>query len=104
MRHRGRDRSAQAGRHRVIRCLAGSPGLTLRKLDIGAENAALAGVIASFLGPVEFASARVHRDADAPFPRIRARARIAVARVHEGFDMRAVEVCAHHAHAFRSDQ
>src|SRR6267143_234648 len=40
----------------------------------------------------------VHSDADAPFRRIRPRAGIALARVNEGLDVRAIEVGAHHAH------
>ena len=99
-RHRGPDRSARAGCHRGVRCLGGSPGSGLRELDIRAEDAALARVVVSLLGPVEFASGGVHRNADAPFPGIRARPGIALTRVDEGLDVRPIEVGSHHAHAF----
>src|SRR5271166_5130015 len=61
-------------------------GPSCRKLDIRATDAALAGVVASFLGPVEFSTLDVDGDAHAPLLRIRARPGIALTRVDEGLD------------------
>src|SRR5208282_5079579 len=70
------------------------------ELDIRAEDAALAGLISSLLSPVEFASSGVYRNTDAPFLEVLARTGIALARIDEGLDIRAIEVGSHHTHAF----
>src|SRR6202000_2325385 len=66
--------------------------------DIGAEDAAQAGIVRSFLRPVESALLRIDCDSDAP-------ARLvspitAAAGLDQRLDLRAIEIGAHHAHAF----
>src|ERR1700692_246341 len=74
--------------------------LTLRDLDVSPRDSALTGVVRPFLGPIKLAAFGVHGDADTPFPRVRSGAWITLARVHESFDFRPIQVCSHHSHAF----
>src|SRR4029450_14066249 len=72
--------------------------LALRDADVGAEDAPQAGVVGTFLRPVNFAKLRVDGDADTP-PGLIAPVLVATAGLDQGFDLRAVEIRAHHAHA-----
>src|SRR5207237_9080664 len=72
--------------------------LTLLNVDVGAEYTAEAGVVRAFLRPVDFPELRVDGDSDAPPGRI-ATFLVAAAGLDQGFDLRPVEVRAHHAHA-----
>src|SRR5262249_8749096 len=72
--------------------------LALRYVNVGAEDAAQAGVVGPFLRPVEFPKLRVERDPDAP-PGLIAPVLVATAGLDQGFELRAVEVCAHNTHA-----
>src|SRR5258708_38256377 len=74
--------------------------LTLRDLDVSPRDSALTGVVRPFLGPIKLAAFGVHGDADTPFPRVRSGAWIPVARVHESFDFRPIQVCPHPPTAF----
>src|SRR5207237_4908195 len=67
-------------------------------VDVGAEDAAQARVVRAFLRPVDFAKLRIDGDSDAP-PGLIALVLVAAAGLDQRFDLRAVEVRAHHAHA-----
>src|SRR5262252_1116210 len=73
-------------------------GLTLRDLDVGAEDAAQPALRCAFLSPVDFTKLRIDGDADAPAGFIEP-VLVATAAFDERFDLRAVEIGAHHAHA-----
>jgi hypothetical protein len=73
-------------------------GLALRNLDVGAEDAALLTIVWAFLRPVDFLELRIDGDADAPAILI-TRMLVAAAGLDQRFDLRAVEIGAHHAHA-----
>ncbi len=72
--------------------------LASRDVDTRPEDTTQLAVVRTFLRPVHVAARRIERDPDAPFRRIRPRSRIALARVHEGLDVRSVEIRSHHAH------
>ena len=72
---------------------------TFRDFDPGAKDAALPRIILSFLRPVNLSTVGVHRDSDAPFPRVAAGTRIALARIHERLELRAIEIAAHDLHS-----
>ena len=74
-------------------------GLALGDFDAGAEDAAVLSIVRAFLRPVDLPAFRVDGDADAPSGLI-APIRVATARLDERFDLRAVEIRAHHAHPF----
>src|SRR6266699_3666996 len=42
-------------------------GLTIRDVDLRTEDATFAGIIGSFLRPINSSAARINSDADAPF-------------------------------------
>src|SRR5437899_3670153 len=42
-------------------------GLTLRDVDLRAEDATFAGVVGSFLRPINLSAVRINSDADTPF-------------------------------------
>jgi hypothetical protein len=73
-------------------------GLTDRDFGVRSKEAALSGVVRAFLRPVNLPAIRINRDPDAPLPGVAAGACLTLARVHEGFDRRPVEVRAHDAH------
>ncbi len=70
----------------------------LRDLDVGAQDAAQAGVVRPLLRPVDLAARPVDGDTDAPSGLV-AHVRLAGAAPDQRLDVRAVEVRAHHAHA-----
>src|SRR5262249_14001853 len=72
--------------------------LAVGELDIGAADAAQSALRRAFLRPVDFTKLRIDGDADAP-PRLIASVVVAAAGLDQRFDLRAVEVRAHHAHA-----
>src|SRR5262249_11884392 len=72
--------------------------LALRDVDIGAEDTALAAVVRAFLRPVDFAKLWIDGDSNAP-PGLIATVLVAAAGPDQRFNLRAVEVRAHHAHA-----
>src|SRR5262249_21595957 len=72
--------------------------LALRDVNVCAEDATQPGVVRAFLRPVDLSKLRVERDPDAP-PRLIAPVLVATAGLDQGFDLRAVEVRAHYAHA-----
>src|SRR6266849_4919632 len=74
--------------------------LTFRYFDTRAKDAAVTGIVAAFLRPIDLASVVIDCYSDTPFRSITARTRVALTRIHEGFDIRAIEVRAHDAHAF----
>jgi hypothetical protein len=53
---------------------------------------ALAGIVRPLPRPIDLAGVKVEGDADAPFPRVRARTAIALACVDERLDLRTVKV------------
>src|SRR5262249_13689676 len=67
-------------------------------VDVGTEDSAQAAVIGAFLCPVEFTKLRIDGDADAPAVLIFSVV-VAAAGFDQRFDLRAVEIRAHHAHA-----
>src|SRR5262249_33070129 len=73
-------------------------GLALRDLDVGAEDTAHSAFRRAFLRPVDFTKLRIDGDADAPAGFIEL-VLVAAAAFDQRFDLRAVEICAHHAHA-----
>src|SRR5207245_4708618 len=77
----------------AVSCLPAS-----REVDTSPEETTHLAIIRTFLHPVHVAARRIERAPDAPLRRIRPRSRIALARVHEGLDVRAVEIRSHHAH------
>src|SRR5579859_3790275 len=68
------------------------------RLDVGAKDPAAAAFVGALLGPVELAPRRIDGDADAPLGLV-ALVGVGIARFDEGFELGAVEVAAHHAHA-----
>src|SRR5262249_12409340 len=72
--------------------------LALRDIDVGAAEKAPSAFGWAFLRPVDFAKLRIDGDSDA-VPRLIAPVLIAAAGLDQRFDLRAVEVRAHHAHA-----
>ena len=60
--------------------------LALRDFEASPENAALAGVVVSFLRPVKFAAVHIDRDTNAPIPRVKP-VGIAMPRFDERFDI-----------------
>src|SRR5882724_6313061 len=74
--------------------------LAFRDVDIRPEDAALARVVWTFLRPVNLSTIRIDRDPDAPFRQVVAWTRVALAGVDQSFDVRTIQVRAHHAHAF----
>src|SRR6202040_2398118 len=66
--------------------------------DIGAAETASSGLRRTFLGPVDFPELRIDGDSDAPQGLI-APILVAAAGLDQRFDVRAVEVRAHHPHA-----
>ena len=71
--------------------------LALRDVDIGAEETAQSAVVRAFLRPVDFPELRIDGDPDAP-PGLIAPIVVAAAGLDQRFDLRAVEIRAHHAH------
>ena len=74
--------------------------LTLRNFQIGAKDAALAGVVTALLGPIELPAGSIDSYTHAPFGCIRTGTRVALARIHNGFDTRTIKIAPHHTHAF----
>jgi hypothetical protein len=72
--------------------------LALRQLDVGAAETAQSALRRAFLCPIDFAKFRIDRDSDAP-PGLIAPVLVAAAGLDQRFDLRAVEVRAHHSHA-----
>src|SRR5262249_35485736 len=70
----------------------------LRDVNVGAEDAAHAGIVWPFLRPVEFLELWIDGDSDAP-PHLIAHVLVATTSLDQRFDLRAVEICAHDAHA-----
>src|SRR5205085_7208764 len=73
---------------------------TLRDFDVRAKEAAEPSLLRTFLRPVEVPAFGIDRDADTPSRGVRPGSGIAVARIDEGLDVRAIEVGAHHTHPF----
>src|SRR5262245_37740484 len=78
---------------------AGGGGLATRDVDAGAQDAPMFGVIGPLLRPVDLLALVVERDADAPSRGVEAIG-LRRARLHQRLDPGAVEVGAHHPHAF----
>src|SRR5207249_11789262 len=57
-------------------------------------------LLRAFLRPVDVPAFGIDRDADTPSRGVRPRSGIAVARIDEGLDVRAIEVRAHDTHPF----
>ena len=74
-------------------------GLTLRDLDARAKDSALVSIVRAFLRPVDLLALGVDRDPNAP-PGLVAPIGVAATRLDERFDLRAVEIRAHHPHPF----
>src|SRR5579863_487063 len=66
--------------------------LPLRYVEVRSQDAALARVVFTFLGPVELAGIRVDGDAHAPLACNRTGSRVALAGVDERLDVRAVQI------------
>ena len=62
------------------------------------QDAAQPAIVRAFLRPVDFPALRIDGDSDAPFGLV-APVRVAAAGLDQRFDVRAVEIRAHHAHA-----
>src|ERR1700730_86108 len=73
--------------------------LAFRNFQVGAKYPAFARVVVAFLGPVELAAFNVESNAYAP-PSGIAPVGIAMAGLHERFDIRTVQICTHDSHAF----
>ena len=71
--------------------------LSLRNLDVRAEDAAHAGIVASFLCPVDVPALGIDGDSDAPLGLVLAVC-ISLAGLDESLDLRSVEVAAHDPH------
>src|SRR6266568_764448 len=74
-------------------------GLALRDVDARAKEPPELTIVRAFLRPVDLPALGIHRDPDAPFGRITTIG-VAVSRLDERLDGRAVVVRAHDAHAF----
>lgn len=74
--------------------------LAFGDFQIGAEDAAFAGIVGPFLCPIKLAAVNVKSDSYAPFPYLPTRARFSLAGIHKRFDLGSVQVGTHHAHAF----
>ena len=74
-------------------------GLTLGDFDARAKDSALVSIVRAFLRPVDLLALGVDGDPNAP-PGLVAPIRVAAARLDERFNLRAVEIRAHHAHPF----
>src|SRR2546430_3603839 len=75
-------------------------GLTLRDVDLRAEDSPFSRIVRSFLGPINLSAIWINGDSNAPFCLIGARPRVAFAGVDQSFDARTIQVRAHHAHSF----
>ena len=73
--------------------------LAFRDVDLRTEDAALARIVGSFLRPINLSAIWINGDPDAPFCLIGARPRVAFAGVDQSFDVRTIQVRAHHAHS-----
>src|SRR5438128_9751135 len=74
-------------------------GLTLRDVDLRAEDSPFSRIVRSFLCPINLPAIRIDRDPDAPFRQIGSRTRVAFACVDQSFNVRTVDVCTHDAHS-----
>src|SRR6266446_10981480 len=74
--------------------------LILRDVDLRTEDSALARIIGSFLRPINLSAIWINGDSNAPFCLIGAWPRVAFAGVDQSFDVRTIQVRAHHAHSF----
>ena len=72
--------------------------LALGNIDVGAAETAQSALGRAFLRPVDFPKLRIDGNSDAP-PGLIAPVLVAAAGLDQRFDLRAVEVRAHHAHA-----
>ena len=61
--------------------------LPLGNFDIRPEDAAPARVVRTFLRPVDLSAIGIDGDSHAPFRRVVAGTRVALARIDEGFDL-----------------
>src|SRR5580700_1593220 len=73
--------------------------LSLWNFETSSKDAALTGVVGTFLGPVELAAFHVERYSHAPLGCIRPRPWIALARVDESFKLRAIQIDPHDSHS-----
>src|SRR5205085_7776424 len=69
-------------------------------VDLRTKDASLAGIFGAFLRPINLSATWVNGDSNANFCLIGARPRVAFAAVDQGFDIRTIQVRAHHAHSF----
>src|SRR5713101_6446598 len=74
--------------------------LALWDVDLRAKEATLARIVWTFLRPINFSAIWINGDSNAPFCLIGARPRVAFAGVDQSFDVRTIQVRAHHAHSF----
>src|SRR5207253_10840083 len=74
--------------------------LTLPDFEIRPTEATESSLLRTFLRPVDVPALGIDRDADTPSRGVRPRSGIAVARIDEGLDVRAIEVGAHDTHPF----
>ena len=77
--------------------------LAFRDVDLRAKDAALAGVRRPFLRPINLPAIWINGDSNAQLIAISligARSRVAFAGVDQSFDVRTIQICAHHAHSF----
>src|SRR5262249_4945846 len=72
--------------------------LALGHVDVGAADTAQSALRRAFLRPVDFPTLPINADSDAP-PGLIASVLVAAAGLDQRFDLRSVEIRAHHAHA-----
>src|SRR6202008_4326114 len=74
--------------------------LTARDVDLSAKDSALSRISGAFLRPINLSAVRIDSDPDAHLSFVRSRSRVAVATVDQSFDVRTIQVRAHHTHSF----
>ena len=78
--------------------------LTFRDFQIRAKDAALAGVIKAFLGPIHLSVFNVESDADAPFLQVLTRAGISLAGINKRLEPGTIQIHSHDSHALAIHQ
>src|ERR1700722_5755278 len=73
--------------------------LSFWNFETGSKDATLAGVVGTFLGPVELAAFHVERYSHAPLGCVRPGPGIAQACVDESFKLRAIQIDPHDSHS-----
>src|SRR5580693_7586963 len=73
--------------------------LASRNFEASSKDATPAGVVGTFLGPVELSAFHVERYSHAPLGCIRSRPGIALTCVYENFQLRAIQIGPHDSHS-----